>query len=103
MGKVPISSQIAEVEYAISQGAKEIDIVIDRGLAIDGDFSSLYKNVNIIKGICVQKGVKLKTILSVTELESFTIVYKTALTVMMAGSDFISTSTGMCVKKCLNT
>jgi len=97
-GKVPITSQVSEVEHAILYGAKEIDLVIDHGLTINGDFESLYYNINRIKS-----NVKLKTILSVTELESFTIVYKAAMTAMMAGSDFISTSTGMCVKKSLKT
>lgn len=96
---MPIDSQISEVKYAISQGAKEIDLVIDRGLAIEGDFKTLYYNVNTIKGICEEHNVILKTILSVAELESYTLVYKAALTVMMAGSNFICTSTGTCVTK----
>lgn len=103
MGKVAIGSQISEVEHAILHGAKEIDLVIDRGLTINGDFRSLYLNISVIKNICTKNHIKLKTILSVTELESFTIVYKAAMTALMAGSDFISTSTGMCVKIRLNT
>jgi len=103
MGKVAINSQISEVEHAISHGAKEIDLVIDRGLTINGDFKSLFLNIKAIKDMCKKKNIKLKIILSVMELEAFTIVYKAAMTAMMAGSDFISTSTGMCVKKRLNT
>lgn len=95
MGQVPISSRIAEVEYAISHGAAEIDIVIDRGLAISGDFKRLYNDLRAIKSVCIDGKVTLKTILSVTELGSYETIYKTAMTAMMAGSDFIKTSTGM--------
>ncbi|VVC25237.1 Aldolase-type TIM barrel,DeoC/FbaB/ lacD aldolase,Deoxyribose-phosphate aldolase [Cinara cedri] len=94
MGQVPLSSQIAEVEFAISHGASEIDIVIDRGLVIDGDFKKLYNNLRAIKSICNNGEVLLKTILSVSEIGSYSLVYKTAMTAMMAGSDFIKTSTG---------
>lgn len=95
MGQVPLSSRVAEVEYAISQGAAEIDIVIDRGLANSGDFVRLYNDIRAIKCVCVNGNVTLKTILSVTELDSYQIVYKMAMTAMMAGSDFIKTSTGL--------
>jgi len=95
MGQVPLSSRITEVEYAISQGAAEIDIVIDRGLANIGDFKRLYHDLRSIKSLCVNRDVTLKTILSVTELDSYHTVYKMAMTAMMAGSNFIKTSTGM--------
>ncbi|CAH1725691.1 unnamed protein product [Aphis gossypii] len=95
MGQVPLSCRITEVEYAISQGAAEIDIVIDRGLANIGDFKRLYHDLRSIKSVCVNGDVTLKTILSVTELDSYHTVYKVAMTAMMAGSDFIKTSTGM--------
>ncbi|XP_027852914.2 putative deoxyribose-phosphate aldolase [Aphis gossypii] len=94
MGQVPLSCRITEVEYAISQGAAEIDIVIDRGLANIGDFKRLYHDLRSIKSVCVNGDVTLKTILSVTELDCYHTVYKVAMTAMMAGSDFIKTSTG---------
>lgn len=95
MGQVPLSSRIAEVEYAICNGAAEIDIVIDRGLAIDGDFVRLFNDIRAIKSLCVNGNVTLKTILSVSELDSYQTVYKASMTAMMAGSDFIKTSTGL--------
>lgn len=94
MGQVPLSSRIAEVEYAISQGAAEIDIVIDRGLANSGNFIRLYNDIRAIKSVCINGNVTLKTILSVTELNSYETIYKVAMMAMMAGSDFIKTSTG---------
>jgi deoxyribose-phosphate aldolase len=95
MGQVPLSCRITEVEYAISHGAAEIDIVIDRGLAISGNFEELYYDLRAIKSLCIKGNITLKTILSVSELDSNQTVYKAAMTAMMAGSDFIKTSTGM--------
>ncbi|XP_025409416.1 deoxyribose-phosphate aldolase isoform X2 [Sipha flava] len=94
MGQVPLSCRITEVEYAISHGAAEIDIVIDRGLAISGNFEELYYDLRAIKSLCIKGNITLKTILSVSELDSNQTVYKAAMTAMMAGSDFIKTSTG---------
>lgn len=95
MGQVPLGCRVSEVEYAIIRGAAEIDIVIDRGLANNGDFQKLYNELRAIKSLCVNGNVLLKTILSVTELGSYETVYKASMTAMMAGSDFIKTSTGV--------
>lgn len=95
MGQVPLSSQICEVEFAIAHGAAEIDIVIDRGIAILGDFEKLYYHLRAVKCACIDGKVTLKVILSVSELGSYQMVYKVAMTAMMAGADFIKTSTGM--------
>lgn len=89
-----MSSRISEVEYAISHGVAEIDIVIDRGLALSGDFMRLYNDLRAIKCVCINGNVTLKTILSVSELGSYQMVYNVAMVAMMAGSDFIKTSTG---------
>jgi len=89
-----LSSRIAEVEYAIINGAAEIDVVIDRGIAIEGNFQKLYNDLRAIKFVCINGNVTLKTILSVSELNSNELVFQTAMTAMMAGSDFIKTSTG---------
>ncbi|XP_050541877.1 deoxyribose-phosphate aldolase isoform X2 [Daktulosphaira vitifoliae] len=94
MGQVPLSCRITEVEYAISHGAAEIDIVIDRGMVLNGDYKTLYNDIRAIKSLCANENVTLKTILSVTELGSYQTIYKSSMTAMMAGSDFIKTSTG---------
>jgi len=90
-----LSSRIAEIEYAIINGAAEIDVVIDRGIAIEENFQKLYNDLRTIKFVCINGNVTLKTILSVSELNSNELVFKTAMTAMMAGSDFIKTSTGL--------
>lgn len=94
MGLVPMSSRLSEVEWAITYGAKGIDLVIDRRLVICGKFEKLYNDVKTIKNK-IGETITLKTILSVSELYSYENVYKAAMVAMMAGSDFVVTSTGM--------
>jgi len=94
MGLVPMGSRLSEVEWAITYGAKGIDLVIDRRLVICGKFKKLYRDIKAIKTI-TGPTITLKTILSVSELYSYENVYKAAMVAMMAGSDFIVTSTGM--------
>jgi len=94
MGLVPMSSRLSEVEWAISYGAKGIDLVIDRRLVVCGKFKKLYNDIKAIKNMTGTK-ITLKTILSVSELCSYENVYKAAMVAMMAGSDFVVTSTGM--------
>lgn len=89
-----MGSRITEVEYAIANGAAEIDIVIDRGLAIQGNFQKLYHDLRAVRYLCINGNVTMKTILSVSELGSNELVFKAAMTAMMAGTDFIKTSTG---------
>lgn len=99
MGTIPLGCRISEVEYAIGQGATEIDMVIDRALVLTGNYAQLYNELRAIKCACIAGKVTLKTILSVSELGSYQAVYKACMTAMMAGSDFIKTSTGM-LDKC---
>ena len=78
---------------AIEAGATEIDIVINRELALKNDWKGLYEEVKAMKSMC-GTNVHMKSILAVGELGSFSNVYKASLVCMMAGSDFIKTSTG---------
>jgi len=87
--------RITEVEWAISYGATGIDLVIDRSLVNNGQFIKLYSDVQAIKQV-TGPSIRLRTILSVSELNSNENVYKAAMVAMMAGSDFIVTSTGTC-------
>lgn len=95
MGTIPMASRIAEVEYAIAHWATEIDFVVDRALILTGNYIQLYNELRAIKCTCVIGKVTLKTILSVSELGSYQTVYKACMTAMMAGADFIKTSTGI--------
>jgi len=69
--------------------------VIDRSLVLDQKWEQLYDELVAIRKACDEKKkICLKTILSTGELDNLTNVYKTAMIAMMAGADFIKTSTG---------
>lgn len=82
-----------EIKEAVAAGATEIDIVISRPLALAEDWVALYEEIKQFR-TAVGSGAHMKTILAVGELTSFTMVYKASMVAMMAGSDFIKTSTG---------
>lgn len=82
-----------EIHYAIEQGATEIDIVIDRCLVLCGEWKKLYDEIVEMRNAC-GNNVHLKVILAIGELGTFENVYKASMVAMMAGADFIKTSTG---------
>lgn len=73
-------------------GADEIDIVIRRDLALAENWKALYDEISALKKAAGSS--KLKTILATGELEKPDTIFKASMTAMMAGSDFIKTSTG---------
>jgi deoxyribose-phosphate aldolase len=77
---------------AVESGAREIDIVINRKLALGHQWKELYNEVKQMKIACGP--AHMKSILAIGELGSMNNVYKASLVCMMAGSDFIKTSTG---------
>lgn len=81
-----------EIETAISYGAKEIDIVITRAYVLNGEWQALYDEVKAFRKVCGD--AHLKTIIATGELGSLVNIYRASLVCMMAGSDFIKTSTG---------
>lgn len=91
-GQYPLETRLAEIRWAVEKGANEIDIVIDRCLVINKMWVDLYQEIQKMKEACGT--AHLKAILAVGELGSFDNVYKASLVAMMAGSDFIKTSTG---------
>jgi len=91
-GQFPLSTRLQEIKMAVEAGAKEIDIVINRSLALENKWEDLYKEVVAMKAACGP--AHMKSILAIGELGSMTNVYKASLVCMMAGSDFIKTSTG---------
>ncbi|XP_062862172.1 deoxyribose-phosphate aldolase isoform X1 [Trichomycterus rosablanca] len=91
-GQTPLKTRLEEVRMAVQDGATEIDIVINRTLAVTGQWAALYDEVRQFREAC--GNAHMKTILAVGELGTFTNVYKASLVSMMAGSDFIKTSTG---------
>lgn len=92
-GQLPLEERIKEVESSIEGGADEIDIVINRYLAITQQWNELNEEVKSFAKICKNK-VCLKVILSTGELGNMENVYSACIAVMMAGAKFIKTSTG---------
>nr|ACO14664.1 deoxyribose-phosphate aldolase [Caligus clemensi] len=92
-GQYSLETRIAEIKFAVAMGAKEIDIVISRTLALRHEWTALYEEIKAMKEACGPH-VHMKSILAVGELGTYVNVYKCSLICMMAGSDFIKTSTG---------
>lgn len=91
-GQSPLEVRVAEVAYAVAHGAEEIDMVISRGKLIEGDEAYISREVSTLKKAC--KGAHLKVILETGELLSTSLVRKASELAILAGADFIKTSTG---------
>ena len=91
-GQVPMESKLLDTKYAIDSGADEIDIVINRKAFLEGDFRKVFDEIVALKEVC--KDVHLKTILEVGDLKTFENIRKASIISLVAGSDFIKTSTG---------
>ena len=92
-GQTPLPQRVAEIEQAIEAGAREIDIVIARDYVLTGDWQSLYDEIKLFRQICGE-AAHMKTILATGDLGTLKQIYQASLVAMMAGSDFIKTSTG---------
>lgn len=91
-GQIPLELKLNEIRASVSAGANEIDIVISRELALTGQWEALYEEVKAYREACGE--AHLKTILATGELGTLTNVAKASWVCMMAGADFIKTSTG---------
>jgi deoxyribose-phosphate aldolase len=92
-GQTPLPQRIGEIEQAIETGAKEIDVVIARNYVLTGDWGTLYDELKQFRKTCGDSA-HMKTILATGDLGTLKQVYQASLVAMMAGSDFIKTSTG---------
>jgi deoxyribose-phosphate aldolase len=92
-GLTPLPQRLAEIRYAAGEGAAEIDIVVTRAHVLTGNWPALYDEVRQMREACGE--AHLKAILATGELKTLTNVYKASMVAMMAGADFIKTSTGM--------
>ncbi|MBV6479992.1 MAG: Deoxyribose-phosphate aldolase [Ignavibacteria bacterium] len=105
-GQYPLKLKIEDVQRCIKDGADEIDMVISRGEFLSGDYEFVYNEIKQIKETCTESAriysdknktnheVHLKVILETGELETYDNVRKASIIGMMAGGDFIKTSTG---------
>lgn len=85
-------SKLVEIEGCVEDGATEIDTVISRGEALDGNWKFIFDELVEQKKAC--KNAHLKVILATGELQNDQNIYKASWAAMLAGADFIKTSTG---------
>ena len=91
-GMTPHKLKIAEIEASVAAGAAEIDIVISRAHVLTGNWQALYREMQDFRAACGSAHVK--AILATGDLKTLRNVAKASLVCMMAGADFIKTSTG---------
>mgnify|MGYP002399245317 FL=1 len=91
-GQSPMKLKVEEVRKVVQMGADEVDMVISRGEFLEGNYDYTFKEVQAIKEACGE--AHLKVILETGELETFDNVRRASLISMLAGADFIKTSTG---------
>ena len=91
-GQSPIEIKLQEIKYALDEGADEIDMVISRGVFLEGDYKRVGDEIAAIKQLCGAN--LLKVILETGELQTPENIYKASMLAMENGADFIKTSTG---------
>lgn len=91
-GLTPLPQRLAEIRYAVEEGAAEIDTVITRAHALLGEWGALYDEVAAMREACGE--AHLKAILGTGDLRTLRNVYRAGMVAMQAGADFIKTSTG---------
>lgn len=91
-GKISLEEKLTEIKKSVAAGASEIDIVISRDLVLESKWKELYDEIKLCREACGD--AHMKTILATGEIPTYTKVAKASWVAMMAGSDFIKTSTG---------
>jgi deoxyribose-phosphate aldolase len=91
-GFSPMKTRLEEIEASVADGASEIDVVITREHVLTGNWQALYDEVRAFKDAC--GSAHMKTILGTGDLKTLRNVGRASWVAMMAGSDFIKTSTG---------
>jgi deoxyribose-phosphate aldolase len=91
-GRASLAVKLADVRDAVSAGADEIDMVIDRGAFLAGHYGQVYAEIRAVREACGP--AHLKVILETGELATLDNVARASWLAMMAGADFIKTSTG---------
>ena len=91
-GRAPLDVKLADTRQAVADGASEIDMVIDRGAFLSGDYLKVHEEIVAVKEACGD--AHLKVILETGELVTYDNVRRASYLAMRAGGDFIKTSTG---------
>ena len=91
-GQAPLAVKLADTRAAVSDGADEIDMVINRGAFLSGRYLDVYEEIVAVREACGE--AHLKVILETGELATYDNVRRASWLAMLAGADFIKTSTG---------
>jgi deoxyribose-phosphate aldolase len=91
-GRADLGVKIADTRTAVQAGADEIDMVLDRGAFLAGSFGAVFEQIVQIKQACGD--ARLKVILETAELATYDNVRRASWLALLAGADFIKTSTG---------
>jgi deoxyribose-phosphate aldolase len=92
-GRTSLEVKLADAKYAIAAGADEVDMVIDRGAFLAGDYQLVFDEIVAVREVCADQA-HLKVILETGELVTLDNVRRASWLAMLAGADFIKTSTG---------
>ncbi|MDN5854185.1 MAG: deoxyribose-phosphate aldolase [Actinomycetia bacterium] len=96
-GRAALGIRLADTRTAVEAGADEIDMVIDRGAFLAGDYQRVYDDIVAVRAACERTDgtfAHLKVIFETGELQTYDNVRRASWLAMMAGADFIKTSTG---------
>ncbi|MEO7006769.1 MAG: deoxyribose-phosphate aldolase [Terrimesophilobacter sp.] len=96
-GRASLAVKLADVEDAVRNGADEIDMVIDRGAFLSGRYGAVFDQIVAVKEACRRddgSAAHLKVILETGELNTYDNVRRASWLAILAGADFIKTSTG---------
>ncbi|MDO9512439.1 MAG: deoxyribose-phosphate aldolase [Bacteroidales bacterium] len=91
-GQSPLHIKVAEVAWTVDQGANEIDMVISRGKLIEGNDEEVFDEIKAIREAC--ESAHMKAILETGELNDSALIRYASELAILAGADFIKTSTG---------
>lgn len=96
-GRSSIEIKLADTRYAVDNGATEIDMVIDRGAFLSGDLETVFNQIVLVREACTRADgshAHLKVILETGELRTYDNIKRASWLAILAGADFIKTSTG---------
>jgi deoxyribose-phosphate aldolase len=96
-GRASLQVKLADVHYAVVAGADEVDMVIDRGAFLSGRYQLVHDEIVAVREACARpdgRSAHLKVIFETGELQTYDNVRRASWLAMMAGADFIKTSTG---------
>lgn len=91
-GQAPLAVKLKEVSYVVEEGAEEVDMVISRGKLLDGKYEEVADEIMAVKTACGD--ILLKVILETGELKTIENIRKACEIALLAGADFLKTSTG---------